>query len=159
MSFVQGYTNLERAGNLLNELSALHEKQDYWDVSKLSALGLSGIAKAPLVEQTPINDVIASYVKLEPKFWVDCHPEAMAAFGSVIKKNSKFPLTYYYRGRCNRANHQERWQEDIENAKAILRIMTSIPGHDTNHDEVLNLIEADNPNAEMPPGMAKNFEP
>jgi hypothetical protein len=64
LSFVQGYINLERAGNLLNELSALHEKQDYWDVSKLSALGLTGIAKAPLVKQT---HVIASYVKLEPK--------------------------------------------------------------------------------------------
>jgi hypothetical protein len=47
----------------------------------------------------------------------------------------------------------------MEKAKSMLRITTGIPGHNSNHDEVLNLIETDNPNAEMPPGLAKNFEP
>jgi hypothetical protein len=146
LSFSQGYSNLERADGLQHELGTLEQKQDYWDVSKLSALGLSGIAGKGLAEHSAINDLIAPYVKLEPTFRIDCRREAVAAFGSVITMNEKFPFAYYYSGLCTRANNLLGWQQDFAKAKSILEITTNIPGHNQNHDEVLKAIETDDPN-------------
>jgi hypothetical protein len=141
---------LTQAKKLTEELQL---KQDYWEVAKLSALGLTGLVQAAplLVEHSPINDLIAPFVKVQPKFWVDCHPEAMAAYKSVIAMNGKFPFTYYYRGMCNRANQVDGWRQDFEKAKSIFVITTSIPGHNPNHDEMLALLEKDDLNARMPP--------
>jgi hypothetical protein len=134
----------------------LQQEQEYWDVSKLNALGLTGIAGLGLTEHTAINTLIGAHVKLEPKLWVDCLPEAMTASEAVIAMDDKFPFTYYYRALCNHANQREGWQEDLEEARKILRITTAIPGHNQNHDEVLKMIETDGAN---PPGSAKSLEP
>jgi hypothetical protein len=116
----------------------------YSDVSKLSALGLLRIAGSPnLVEQSRINTLIAPFVKLEPKFHLDCSPEAMAAFDSVVALDDKFPFVYWYRGLCLRATDREGWKQDFAKAKAILEITTNITGHNQNHDEVLKDIEID----------------
>jgi hypothetical protein len=80
----------------------------------------------------------------------------MTAYEAVIAMDDKFPFTYYYRALCNHANQREGWQEDLEEARKILRITTAIPGHNQNHDEVLKMIETDGAN---PPGSAKSLEP
>jgi hypothetical protein len=156
LSGLQAYNNRQRADRLQNELRLLQQKQEYWDVSKLNALGLTGSAGLGLVEHSAISDLIERHVKLQPKLWVDCVPEAMAAYGAVIAMNEKFPFTYYYRALCSHANQREGWQRDLEEARAILRITTTIPGHNQNHDEVLKMIETDGAN---PPGSAKSLEP
>jgi hypothetical protein len=88
-------------------------------------LGLPGIAGLGLTEHTAINTLIGAHVKLEPKLWVDCLPEAMTAYEAVIAMDDKFPFTYYYRALCNHANQREGWQEDLEEARKILRITTA----------------------------------
>jgi hypothetical protein len=156
LSGLQAYNNRQRADGLQNEVGTLQQKQEYWDVSKLNALGLTGIAGPGLVEHTAINNLIGRHVKLEPKFWVDCLPEATTAFEAVIAMNENFPFTYYYKALCSHANQREGWQRNLERARRILRITTTIPGHNQNHDEVLKIIESDGAN---PPGSAKSLEP
>jgi hypothetical protein len=60
--------------------------------------------------------------------------------------NERFPFPYYYRALCIYANKREGWQQDLAKATSILRITTSIPGHNGNHDDVLRLIETDGAN-------------
>jgi hypothetical protein len=151
---------LAQAKTLTQELQQKQEYwQQYWEVAHLTALGLSGYV-APgqtfLVEHSPINDLLRPHVKLQPELWVDCVPEALTAYASVIKMNDKFPFAYYYRAMCNRAKHIEGWQRDFQKAKSILEITTTIPGHNHSQDEVLKLIETDNLNASMPPGSEVN---
>ena len=51
---------------------------------------------------------------------------AISAYASAITINGKFPFTYYYRGICDRANHEENWKEDLEKARFILEITTKL---------------------------------
>jgi hypothetical protein len=154
-SSLQAYKSRRRADHLQNEVAMLQQRQEYWDVSKLNAVGLTGIARFPLAEHSPINDLVAPHIKLEPHFSVDCLPEAMTAFGTAIEMNDKFPFPYYYRALCNYANHRHVCQQDLEKAQFILSITTTIPGHNQNHDEVLKFIQADGAN---PPDTAQKLK-
>jgi hypothetical protein len=144
---------LAQAKKLADELQ---QKQDYWEVAKLTVLGTTGIAGQGLSERSAISDLLSPHVKLQPRLWIDCTGEAMTAYGAVIKMNDRFPFSYYYRGMCNRLNHVKGWQQDFEKAKSILLITTTIPGHNQNHDEVLKLIETDDLTAQVPPGFVPN---
>jgi len=83
----------------------------------------------------------------------------MAAYKAAITMNSKFPFTYYYIGMCNRANQVDGWRQDYEKAKSIFVITTSIPGHNQNHDEMLDLPEKDDLNARTAPNYTTSVEP
>jgi hypothetical protein len=71
----QAITNRKRSNHLQQEVEKLHDQQNYLDVSKLNALGLNGIAKPPLVENTPLNDLIGPHVKIAAEFLGRLSPE------------------------------------------------------------------------------------
>ena len=117
------------------------ERIDYFDVAKLSAIGLQGNVAPPLEEHTQLNNLLSLYINVAPFFW-DCKPEAVAAYDAAIKLNDKFPFPYFYRGACAKMLNRGGWQVDIDAARRILLITTKIPGHHPNHDEVFGMIES-----------------
>ena len=143
-----------RVSNRIGDLQAVDLRQaqqtaknanitlQYLDVSKLNAVGLSGLAGTGLVENSGLNTILGPYVHLDPgNFHWDCTRDSVAAYDAAIQFESKFPFSYYYRGTCKKANKVEGWERDLDTARKILLITTQIPGHNVHHDEVLKLID------------------
>ncbi len=131
---------LEQAQRLTHELQ---QQQEYSNVARYNVFGPLGLARAPLAEHSPLNNILGSYLHEVPNdiFW-DCTPEAVKAYTEAIKFESKFPFAYYYRAGCEKADNTGDWQHDVDTARTILGITTQIPGHHANHDEVLKWIDA-----------------
>jgi hypothetical protein len=145
LSGLQAYTNRERADVLQNELGALQQKQEYWEVARLNVLGVHFVG-GDLVDHTGLNDIIGPYVRFgaNGKVEWDCSPSSVDAYSAAIKYDSKFPFSYFYRASCYSITNANDWHRDIETARSILVTTTQIPGHLGNHDEILKMIDNGN---------------
>jgi hypothetical protein len=145
----------------LGDQNRQQQTLEYWDVAYLNAIGLTGYIRPEdkssfirLVEHSAINNLLSPFIKADapPRFAFDCRSAAMQAYTKVIQLNKRFPFSYFYRGSCDRGNKKPGWERDYQTALTILRITTKIPGHNQNHDQLMKLIEEDNPHALAPPG-------
>jgi hypothetical protein len=142
-SFIQGYWGIEK-------MTALQQQQEYFDEAKYDALGLTGLAGTGLKETTPINTMIETYVRRAPVDqsqniyllqW-NCSNQAMSAYQETINVDVKFPFVYIYKAGCEYLHKSGDWQTDLNKAREILLITTTIPHHQKNHDDSLKGIES-----------------
>jgi hypothetical protein len=68
----------------------------------------------------------------------------MNAYEETIKSDRKFPFVYIYKAGCKYLHKIGDWQTDLNMAREILRITTTIPHHQKNHDDGLKAIESGN---------------
>jgi hypothetical protein len=139
-------TTVERQAKSADErASAADEKLEFSEVSKLNPFGLLGIAVPPLVEEpTQLSRLISPYVHITAAgilSW-DCTTAALAAYDAAITLNNKFPFSYYYKGACGRSQNTSDWEHDIEAARRILLITTTIAGQNPSHSGVLKWIQS-----------------
>jgi hypothetical protein len=130
---------------LNSRVITLDERLEYSEVSMLNPLGLKGIAEPPLVEKpTELSQLLSPYVHFTAQgimSW-DCTSAALAAFDAAIKLSRKFPFAYYFKGGCGKLHYTPDWEGDIEVARRILLITTTIPGQNPSQVGVLKMIQS-----------------
>ena len=68
--------------------------------------------------------------------------EAEHRYRNVIQKFPKFPFGHYFLAICLRERGDDEWRDHARKAVDVLKITTRIDGHNSNHDEVLEKINA-----------------
>jgi hypothetical protein len=128
-----------------SRVTTLDERLAYSEVAQLNIFGLKGMAAPPLEEiPTELSRTLSPYVHISAAgimSW-DCTSAALAAYDAAIGLNDKFPFAYVFKGGCEKQANTPDWKSDIENARRILLITTTIPGQNPSHAGVLKMIQS-----------------
>ena len=145
-------------GAVLSGLQAYRSRElarqqvEYWDDARLNGSGFEfvGSPSSGITVNSDMMRIIVPYVHdidtNSANFggrW-DCTPAALDAYNAAIRRDQKFPFAYYYRATCLKAANATDWHHDIEMARCILLITTRLPGHNPNHDGLLERINEGN---------------
>jgi hypothetical protein len=145
-------------GAVLSGLQAYRSRElatqqvEYWDDARLSGSGFEyvGSRDTGILVNSAIMTMIAPYVHdidiNSANFggrW-DCTPAALDAYNAAISHDRKYPFTYFYRATCRKAAGADDWSHDIQTARCLLLITTRLPGHNPNHDGLLERINEGN---------------
>jgi hypothetical protein len=123
------------------------QKLEYGDAVNLDVVGQikSGAAGNYFVMAGgPLRAFIAPHVSADRDGRVTrgCTPSSLEDYRNAIKSFSKYPFAYFYLGGCEKLNGANEWRGNIDKAREILLIITQLPGHLPDHDEILNRIDA-----------------
>jgi len=126
----------------------LKENLVYLDISKLNFKGSPMETDGTLIFHSPLSDLISSYVVTvvindQAQITTQCTENAIIAYKTTIKNYPKFPFSYFYLAGCQKKDGNIDWKSNIEIAKSILEITTTIEGHNASHDFILNIIKRD----------------
>jgi hypothetical protein len=143
------YTQGQSGGvNIINSDEEAKLQLKYFDISKYDLIGLPGdirVASEQLSLSTGISKKIGPHIFLnrDPVEW-ECTPQALGNYLLITKTEPLFPFSYFYFGSCLKVKlNNPEWTTYMRQAKKILEITTSIPGHHVNHDEFLQMINKD----------------
>jgi hypothetical protein len=122
------------------ELTAI---QQYSEVSKLGMAGRVQSILSDVRDQTPVSRALEGALTLYVKDGQEhakvlCDASAIQKFRDVIKSYPKFPFSYYSLSYCLEQKGDPLWREYALKAQEILKITTTIDGHNGYHDSILH---------------------
>lgn len=131
----------ERLRKLAQEIENLQKDiiaiRDYSDMASLNALGKPH-SDGDIVWNTAISRILeGTWEKRENQFVMRRDKEAEEKYREVIQKFPKFPFAYYFLALCLKYRGDEEWEIYAKKAVEILEITTTISGHKSHHDDVL----------------------
>lgn len=79
---------------------------NYSDVAKLNLLGKTGKVISPLIETTPISEMLKPVIIDEGNSVnYQCNQESYKIYHQLINKFPSYPFSYYFLAKCLYANH------------------------------------------------------
>lgn len=121
-------------------LGVLKSKTDYSDVARLNTQG-KPYPDGDVAFNSPLSRMMDGTYKLEDNtFTFYRTPEVEKQLREVIANYPNFPFAHYALGLCLRDRGDTGWRTEMNRAKGIFQITTSIPGHQPDHDDALKRI-------------------
>lgn len=134
--------------NIIKSDEEAAQKIDYYDVSRLNALGVDAETDGSLLISSSISKLVSKFLgrrisngEMELNF--QCTREAIESYKLAMKNYPKWPFSYFYLGACEKDQYSLSWRGHVAEALRIFGITTAIEGHYGDHDFVLSLIEKD----------------
>jgi len=121
-------------------IDALKSKTDYSEVARLNMQG-KPFPDGDIAFNSPLSRMMDGTYKLDGNtltFYRTAQAEAQLR--KVIANYPEFPFAHYGLALCLRDRGDRDWRAEIEHAKQIFQITTSIPGHQPDHDDALKRI-------------------
>lgn len=121
-------------------INTLEAKNDYSDVARLNAQG-KPFPDGDIAFNSPLSAMMDGTYKLQDNtFSFYRTPEAESQLRKVIANYPNFPFAYYALALSIRDRGDGRWRAEMDRARRIFQITTSIPGHQQDHDDALKRI-------------------
>lgn len=127
--------------HVLNELNGLNIRVNYQHISTLDMKGCSRPFDDGMCSGNKLTAMLNKLVKIENnQYNFICGDKEKEGFKEIIKDEPLFPFSYFFLAHCEYINHSELWKPFWEKAVNILTDTTKIPGHNSDHDKALEIL-------------------
>ena len=121
-------------------VDALKLETDYSDVARLNMQG-KPFPDGDITFDSPLSRMMDGTYTIEGTTLTFYRTaDAGVRLRKVIADYPNFPFAHYGLALCLRDRGDRGWRAEIERAKQIFQITTSIPGHQPDHDDALKRI-------------------
>jgi hypothetical protein len=121
-------------------IDALKSKTDYSEVARLNMQG-KPFPDGDIAFNSPLSRMMDGTYKLAGNTLTFYRTaDAETQLRKVIANYPDFPFAHYGLALCLRGRGDRGWRAEIERAKEIFQVTTSIPGHQPDHDDALKRI-------------------
>ena len=126
---------LEKNNRILQtKVTAVH---DYSEVARLNTQG-KPFPDGDIAFNSPLSIMMDGTYHLEGNtFFFHRTPEAEVQLHKVVEKYPEFPFAHYALALCMHDRNDPEWRTEAVRARDIFQITTSLPGHQSDHDDAL----------------------
>ncbi|MCK5579668.1 MAG: hypothetical protein KAJ18_00180 [Candidatus Omnitrophica bacterium] len=126
------------ADHLTHLENSISDVKNYSHVARLHMNGSIYDVGSQLISTSSLSRVLIGTIeRLDGAQDYRCDEESIAKYHEAVEVNSRFPFSYYALAKCYSLKNDKRFYEYLEKAIEILEITTTIDGHTSYHDGVL----------------------